>query len=78
VSTNKELHSAVDAAERTDPEIGLPAVGALSAWLNEREEDLIVMARSQGWTWAQVAEPLGRSRQAMWERYRHIEEGASK
>jgi hypothetical protein len=79
VSTRKqELHVAVDAADGTDPEAGLAAIGLLTRWLAEREEDLVLKARSRGWSWGQVAEPLGRSRQAVWERHRNADERKTK
>jgi hypothetical protein len=70
VSTRRQqLHIAVDRAGGTDPEAGLDAIGILNQWLAEREEDLVLKARGSGWSWGQVAEPLKRSRQALWEKY---------
>ena len=41
------------------------------------EEDLVNKARVEGWSWFGIAEALGRSRQAVWEKYQrpHRSEG---
>jgi DNA-directed RNA polymerase specialized sigma24 family protein len=59
---------AADAGSR-DPAIGLRAVRALRD-LSERLEELQVRnARDQGWTWQEIAELLGVSRQAVHKKY---------
>jgi AraC-like DNA-binding protein len=57
------------AAGSKDPTIGLKAVRSLRV-LVERLEDLQVHnARDQGWTWEQIAQQLGVSRQAVHKKY---------
>ncbi|WP_354642548.1 helix-turn-helix transcriptional regulator [Kitasatospora camelliae] len=66
MSETKQL--AADASSR-DPAIGLRAVRALRD-LADRLEDLQVgNARSQGWSWQEIAGCLGVSRQAVHKKY---------
>lgn len=60
----KEATALATDAGSEDPEVGLKAVAALRV-LAERLESLQVeRARQQGWTWQEIAEVLGVSRQA--------------
>jgi hypothetical protein len=65
-----DVRAMLEHADDTDPNFGLAAVGSLRRWLAEREEDLVKKARVEGWSWFGIAEALGRSRQAVWEKYR--------
>ncbi|GAA5012249.1 RNA polymerase subunit sigma-70 [Kitasatospora paranensis] len=66
MSETKQL--AADASSR-DPAIGLRAVRALRD-LADRLEDLQVgNARTQGWSWQEIAACLGVSRQAVHKKY---------
>jgi hypothetical protein len=57
------------AASSRDPAVGLRAVRSLRT-LVERLEDLQVRnARDEGWTWEQIAQLLGVSRQAVHKKY---------
>jgi hypothetical protein len=57
------------AASSKDPTVGLKAVRSLRV-LVERLEDLQVRnARDQGWTWEQIAQLLGVTRQAVHKKY---------
>ena len=57
------------AASSRDPAVGLKAVGSLRT-LVERLEGLQVRnARDQGWTWEQIAQLLGVTRQAVHTKY---------
>ena len=57
------------AAAADDPEVGLRAVRALRD-LAERLEVLQVgSARSRGWSWQQIADALGVSRQAVHKKH---------
>ena len=47
-----------------DPEEALAAVVALRRLAEQLERSAVARAVEQGWTWAQVAEALGVSRQA--------------
>lgn len=60
-----ETQNLVDDGTSRDPVTGLRAVTALRR-LVERLEDLQVQsARSQGWSWAEIAAALGVSKQAV-------------
>jgi hypothetical protein len=52
-----------------DPEIGLRAVASLRALVEAVEELQVRRARELGWSWQQIATPLGVSKQAVHERY---------
>ncbi len=57
------------AASSKDPSVGLRAVRSLRI-LVERLEDLQVQnARESGWTWEQIAQLLGVTRQAVHKKY---------
>ncbi len=57
------------AAAGRSPEVGLAAVAALRR-LTEQLADLQVeSARDQGWSWQQIADALGVSRQAVHKKY---------
>jgi hypothetical protein len=72
------LHLALDAVGGKDVRSGLGAIDPLASWLTEREAELVTRARREGWTWQQLAEPLGRKCQSVWEKHRAIEEGEHK
>jgi len=58
-----------EGATSTDPDIGLRAVAALRA-LAERLEILQVRnAREQGWSWQEIAERLGVTKQTVHRKY---------
>jgi hypothetical protein len=61
------------AKEESDPKSALSAMGILQHWLASREEALVQEARVKGASWADIARLLGRSRQAVWERYREAQ-----
>ncbi len=52
-----------------DPAAALAAVVALRRTAERLERDAVGRAIAQGWTWAQVAEALGVSRQAAHKRH---------
>ena len=52
-----------------DPDVGLRGVVALRALLEAVEELQVRRARELGWSWQQIATPLGVSKQAVHERY---------
>ncbi len=59
----------LDAAASADPDLGLRAVRALRS-LAERLETLQVhRARSLGWSWQEIADSLGVSRQAVHKKH---------
>jgi DNA-directed RNA polymerase specialized sigma24 family protein len=57
------------AASSADPAEGLRAVAALGALLESLERLQVENARRQGWSWQQIAERLGVSRQAVHKKY---------
>jgi hypothetical protein len=61
--------SLVTALEDADPLRALQAVAALNAEADRIAAVLVRRARNAGCTWAQVAEALGVSRQAVHKRY---------
>ncbi|MGZ4203440.1 MAG: helix-turn-helix domain-containing protein [Thermoleophilaceae bacterium] len=57
------------AASSTDPAVGLQAVASLRTLLETLERLQVENAREQGWSWQQIAETLGVSRQAVHKKY---------
>ena len=57
-----------DIAERLrshDPAVGLRAVGALHRLAEQVETAAVARARQQGWSWEQIGDALGVSRQSV-------------
>jgi hypothetical protein len=52
-----------------DPAVGLRGVASLRALLEAVEELQVWRARGLGWSWQQIAEPLGVSKQAVHQKY---------
>jgi hypothetical protein len=61
-----ELTSPIPA---TDPAIGLRAVGALHRLAEKVEATNVALARDQGWSWEQIGDALGVSRQSVHAKY---------
>jgi DNA-directed RNA polymerase specialized sigma24 family protein len=59
---------AADAGSK-DPGVGLRAVRALRELAERLEELQVQNARDQGWTWQEIAELLGVTRQAAHKKY---------
>jgi DNA-directed RNA polymerase specialized sigma24 family protein len=57
------------AANSRDPAVGLKAVRALRALVERLEALQVDNARDQGWTWEQIAQLLGVTRQAVHKKY---------
>jgi hypothetical protein len=53
-----------------DPAVGLRAVGALHRLAEQVEAAQVRAARKQGWTWEQIGDALGVSRQSVHAKYR--------
>ena len=49
----------------TDPATGLRAVGALHRLAEQVEATHVALARQQGWSWEQIGDALGVSRQSV-------------
>jgi hypothetical protein len=52
-----------------DPAIGLRAVGALHRLAEQVEASYVALAREQGWSWEQIGDALGVSRQSVHAKY---------
>ena len=57
------------AASDADPRVGLRAVRALRRLLEHLEETQVRRARAAGWSWQEIAEVLGVSRQAVHKKH---------
>jgi hypothetical protein len=53
----------------TDPETGLRAVGALHRLAERVEETHVDEARKAGWSWEQIGDALGVTRQSVHAKY---------
>ncbi|CAM5271341.1 HTH domain-containing protein [Streptomyces hirsutus] len=66
------MTEATDFAERAgdrDPRVGLRAVAALRRLLEQLEAVQVRNARNHGWSWQEIANELGVSRQAVHKKY---------
>ena len=52
-----------------DPAIGLRAVLALRRLAEQMEADQVALARRQGWSWQQIGDALGITRQSVHAKY---------
>ena len=59
----------VEQTASEDPEVGLRGVASLRALLEAVEELQVRRARDLGWSWQQIAELLGVSKQAVHQKY---------
>jgi predicted transcriptional regulator len=57
------------AASSRDPAVGLKAVRVLKALVDRLEALQVENARDEGWTWEQIAQLLGVTRQAVHKKY---------
>lgn len=64
-----EATKLASAASSTDPAVGLRAVFALGRLLDSLEVLQVDNARRQGWSWQQIADALGVSRQAVHKKH---------
>ena len=58
-----------DATASRDPAVGLSAVASLRALLESLEQLQVENARERGWSWQQIADALGVSRQAVHKKH---------
>ena len=56
-------------AESRDPKVGLRGVAALRRLLEQLESLHIRNARKQGWSWQEIADELGVSKQAVHKKH---------
>lgn len=59
----------VSTASGSDPRVGLRAASALRRLADTLEAAQVRSARRQGWSWQEIAEVLGVSKQAVHQRY---------
>jgi hypothetical protein len=55
--------------ETPDPAVGLRAVGALHRLAEQLEARSVQLAREHGWSWEQIGDALGVSRQSVHAKY---------
>jgi hypothetical protein len=63
-----------DGVDSRDPAVGLAAVAALRDLVEELEELHVDNARSVGWSWQQIADSLGVTRQSVHKKH-HVRRG---
>ena len=70
----QELDQLNEAVDSHDPSLGLSAVAALRDLVEELEELHVDNARDLGWSWQQIAESLGVTRQSVHKKH-HVRRG---
>jgi DNA-directed RNA polymerase specialized sigma24 family protein len=65
-------HEVAAAAATSDPATGLRAAAALQRLAAVLEEVQVANARTHGWSWQEVADALGVSKQAVHKKYAHV------
>ena len=65
------------AADSSDPRTGLRAVAALRRLLEQLETLQVDNARARGWSWQEIADVLGVSRQAVHKKHARRKESHS-
>ena len=65
-----DLNRATLEASSADPAVGLRAVVALRRLTDRLEVVQVTAARRAGWTWQQIGDALGITRQAVHKKYR--------
>jgi hypothetical protein len=64
-----EATELADATASRDPTVGLAAVASLRVLLESLETLQVRNARERGWSWQQIADVLGVSRQAVHKKH---------
>jgi len=64
-----EQHELTAAARSDDPSVSLRAVGALHRLAEQIEARSVRLARDRGWSWEQIGDALGVSRQSIHAKY---------
>ncbi|GGA56242.1 HTH domain-containing protein [Pseudoclavibacter endophyticus] len=62
-------HAFVDSAASDDPGVGLRAVGSLRELADRIEALQVRRARDLGWSWQEIADALGVTRQAVHKKH---------
>ena len=73
-----EASRLADETASRDPAVGLRAVASLRVLLETLEDLQVNNAREQGWSWQQIADALGVSRQAVHKKHGGREPGAAR
>jgi DNA-directed RNA polymerase specialized sigma24 family protein len=66
------MDSAATAVSPDDPEVGLRAAGALRRLAEQVEATHVQLARTHGWSWEQIGDALGVSRQSIHAKYARL------
>lgn len=66
------MRDVITAVESQDPAEGLRAVVLLRRMAETLEQQHVMAARRSGWTWEEIGDALGVSRQAVHKKYRRI------
>ncbi len=64
-----EANDLTKALKSDDPGVGLRAVGALHRLAEQLESSSVKLARDRGWSWEQIGDALGVSRQSAHAKY---------
>jgi DNA-directed RNA polymerase specialized sigma24 family protein len=64
------LTTALTSMDADDPDVGLRAAVALRRLAEQVEAKYVAMARLHGWSWEQIGDALGVSRQAAHTKHR--------
>jgi hypothetical protein len=67
------MQTTVRQALRGEPAEGLRAVVALRRLTDRLEAQHVAAARELGWSWQQIGDALGVSRQAVHKKYGHVD-----
>ncbi len=70
LDTMNKPQGLMDQATAKDPQAGLQAVAALRRLLERLERIHVENAREQGWSWQEIAEQLGVSKQAVHQKHK--------
>jgi hypothetical protein len=73
-----EASRLADETASRDPAVGLRAVASLRLLLETLEDLQVGNAREQGWSWQQIADALGVSRQAVHKKHGGRPAGAAR
>ncbi len=68
-TTDQSAAATASAATDPDPRVGLRAVRALRRLVEHLEATQVRRARAAGWSWQEIAEALGVSRQAVHKKH---------
>ncbi|MDX6348787.1 MAG: hypothetical protein QOF84_3577 [Streptomyces sp.] len=67
--TGMDAEELAERLRSNDPAVGLRAVSALHRLAEQVETASVALAREQGWSWEQIGDALGVSRQSVHAKY---------